>query len=194
MAVGVALGLAKPCFGSTIALRAATLAAIGGFRAIADDLADDYVLGGRVRSLGLEVAVTPFTIAHACGERSLADLVRQEVRWSRTVRQIDPMGHAGSLVAHPLPLALLALAVEPGALALGVAGLACLNRIGLCLAVEHGFGLRRRPYWLVPARDILSFCVFLASFCGRGVSWRGRRYDVTPAGVMTSKDEALNPR
>src|SRR5262249_60663525 len=42
---GVALGLARPCFGSTLALRRATLAEIGGFKAFADRLADDYALG-----------------------------------------------------------------------------------------------------------------------------------------------------
>src|SRR5262249_57771422 len=34
--VGLALGLARPCFGSTLALRSATLAQIGGFRPFAD--------------------------------------------------------------------------------------------------------------------------------------------------------------
>ena len=38
--VGLALGLAKPCFGSTIALRRDTLDSIGGFPALKDRLAD----------------------------------------------------------------------------------------------------------------------------------------------------------
>src|SRR5947208_2821057 len=40
--LGTALGLASPCFGSTIALRRQTLDAAGGFAAFADHLADDY--------------------------------------------------------------------------------------------------------------------------------------------------------
>jgi hypothetical protein len=36
-------------------------------------------------------------------------------------------------------------------------------------------------------RDLLSFGIFVASFFGRGVSWRGHSYDVTPAGVLTAK-------
>ncbi len=43
--VGMALGLAKPCFGSTIALRRDTLERIGGFMAFKDRLADDYAIG-----------------------------------------------------------------------------------------------------------------------------------------------------
>ena len=54
--VGTALGLAKPCFGSTIALRRETLAAIGGFGVLSNELADDYALGAAVRRLGLRVS------------------------------------------------------------------------------------------------------------------------------------------
>ncbi len=187
VAVGIGLGLATPCFGSTIALRRDTLAEIGGFRSFVDDLADDYLLGAAVRRLGLAVAVTHFTIGHACTERSFVDLLRQELRWVRTIRQLDPVGHAGSLVSHPLPLAVLAFCLSPGAVAACVVVAAILLRIGLCLAVKQAFGLRGQVYGLTPLRDFLSFGIFAASFFGRGVSWRGHSYDVTPGGVLTAK-------
>ncbi|HWM62073.1 MAG TPA: glycosyltransferase, partial [Rhizomicrobium sp.] len=40
--LGTSLGLAAPCFGSTIALKRQTLDEVGGFAAFADQLADDY--------------------------------------------------------------------------------------------------------------------------------------------------------
>jgi ceramide glucosyltransferase len=187
VAVGVGLGLAKPCMGSTIALRRETLDAIGGFRSLADDLADDYLLGAAVRRLGLRVEVAPFAIGHACSERSASELLRQELRWVRTIRQIDPVGHAGSLVSHPLPLALAAFCLVPGGFAAGFVVAAIALRIGLCLAVKRTFGLKTQVYWLAPLRDLLSFGIFVASFFGRGVSWRGHSFDVTPAGVLTAK-------
>src|SRR5262249_27745430 len=58
--VGVALGLARPCFGSTLALRRATLAEIGGFKAFADRLAGDLAVGEAVRGFCREIAVTTF--------------------------------------------------------------------------------------------------------------------------------------
>src|SRR5262245_61629064 len=53
--IGLRLGLAQPCFGATMALRAETLSRIGGFEAFSDQLADDYAIGAAVRQLGLEV-------------------------------------------------------------------------------------------------------------------------------------------
>jgi len=178
--LGLSSGLARPCFGSTIALKLSTLEAIGGFVAFADRLDDDYAIGAAVRERGEAVAIPPFTVAHLCGEASLIDLWRHELRWARTIRNIAPLGHAGSLVMHPLAWALIALALTPwsGLLippaAVTIAAILC--RVMLLRSVERGFGLPLQPYWLVPARDLLSFAVFVASFLGRSVSWRGHRY------------------
>lgn len=191
--VGTTLGMAKPCFGSTIALGRGTLEAIGGFRAVANELADDYVVGSRVRDLGLSVAIPAFTVGHACHERGVADLVRQELRWARTVRQLDPGGHAGSVLVHPFALALLAWMLGANAAPVFVLAAIAL-RIGLCLAAERAFGVWRHDYWLVPLRDLASFGIFVTSFLGRDVSWRGHRYSVAPGGALIADDEALNPR
>ena len=189
VAVGLGLGLATPCFGSTIALRTEILERIGGFAAVADDLADDYELGRRVRALGLTVGVPAFTIGHVSAERDLDELARQELRWARTIRQIDPAGHAGSVVSHPLAFAVIACCAVPGPASLGAAALAVALRLALCLAVERRFGLRPHTYWLIPVRDLLSFGLFVMSFAGRGVSWRGHSYGVSTLGALVPKPE-----
>src|SRR5438093_3709809 len=56
--VGLALGLARPCFGSTIAMRRNTLQRIGGFEAFVDQLADDNAIGEAVRALGMRVMIS----------------------------------------------------------------------------------------------------------------------------------------
>lgn len=185
--MGVGLGIGHPCMGSTIALRRETLEGIGGFRAVADELADDHVLGARVRGLGLAVVVSPFTVGHLCPERTFRDLLRQELRWVRTVRQVEPGGHAGSVITHPVPVALAALLVEPGLPTVGLLAVALGARLAVCLAAERAFGLKRHPYWLVPIRDLVSFALFTASFFGRAVSWRGHDYQVERSGALLPK-------
>jgi ceramide glucosyltransferase len=176
--VGLKLGLAEPCFGSTIALRRRTLAAIGGFEAIVEQLADDYALGALVRRAGLAVAIPPCTVAHECTQRSADELFRHELRWARTIRFVDPIGFAGSAVTHALPLALLGLllgGLTPAGLMV-IAALSC--RFALQRQVDRAFSLRDSLFWMGPIRDILSFAVFVASFFGRRVEWRGHRYNV----------------
>ncbi len=70
--VGLALGLARPCFGQTIALSRDTLAQIGGFEAVANRLADDYALGEAVRRAGFKVVVSRMLVATLFPEKSIS--------------------------------------------------------------------------------------------------------------------------
>ena len=183
--VGTSLGLAKPCFGSTIALTRASLEAVGGFRRFKDDLADDYAIGEALREGGGRVAIPSFTIGHLCVDADLATLWRHELRWNRTIRNVDPAGFAGSVVTHAVPLALIgALLPGAGTGALGVAALALACRVLLCLRMERAFGLGPHAYWLLPIRDILSFLNFSWSFVSGAVTWKGHDYRVVADGTL----------
>jgi ceramide glucosyltransferase len=177
--VGVRLGLARPCFGSTIALRRDTLAAIGGFRAFADHLADDHAIGEAVRAMGMRVTIPDFVVAHTCSERTAHELVSHELRWARTIRALNPSGYAASVITYPLPFALAGYVLLGGSATGGVAVAAALaSRLVLAVRVDHTLGLAARRWWLGPVRDLVSFAVFAASFFVRTVTWRGRRYRV----------------
>jgi ceramide glucosyltransferase len=187
--VGLALGRARPCFGSTIALRREALAEIGGFKPFADFLADDYAIGAALRARGYTIAIPPFAIPHICTETSLRDLWRHQLRWARTVRSIDPSGYAGSLVSHALPWALIAALLGAGSTAvlpavlIAMAAIAC--RMALLRQIERAYALPPQTYGLVPACDLLSFAVFVISFLNWEVSWKGRRLRMV-AGAWTA--------
>ncbi|WP_044561874.1 bacteriohopanetetrol glucosamine biosynthesis glycosyltransferase HpnI [Azospirillum sp. B4] len=187
--VGLRLGLAKPCFGSTIAVTADTLDRIGGFPAFRDILADDHAMGAAVRALGLTVAVPPFVVGHLAPESTLAALLDHELRWARTIRGLDPGGYAGSVVTHPVPLAMLG-AIFAGwhAWSLLLLGLAILARVVLQVTIDARI-TRSRPRWPGLIRDVLSFVVFVASFGIRRVSWRGQRFSVKSDGTMVPLGE-----
>ena len=185
VAVGVGLGLAKPCMGSTIALRRETLARIGGFQAFADQLADDYAIGAAARALGLESVVAPVIVAHTCTETSLGELIRHELRWARTIRGVDPAGYAGSGVMHAVPLALIGVALSVGSPAsLAVLATALICRAWMLRQVDMAAGVRGGDWPLAPLRDILSLALFAASFFARDVDWRGVRYRVDRQGGL----------
>jgi len=188
--VGLALGLARPCFGSTLALKRATLAEIGGFKAFADCLADDYAIGEALRARGYKISIPPFAVAHVCTQTSLRELWRHQLRWARTIRSIDPAGYAGTIVSHPFPWALIAALVGAGSTALlpaiGIAMASIACRMALLREVERGYALPPQAYWLVPACDLLSFAVFVFSFLSWQVSWKGRRFRMVAGGAWVA--------
>ena len=183
--VGLFLGLAKPCFGSTIALRAETLERIGGFEACANQLADDYAMGAAVRGLGLTVAIPPMALRHTCSEATLRDLLSHELRWQRTIKLVDPAGHIGSLATHALPLAILAACLQHSpAFGFGLIGLALASRLLVQIQVDRVLGAAKTRVGWGPLRDLLSFAVFLTSLVPGTVMWRGHRFGVKTDGTM----------
>ena len=184
--VGLRLGMATPCFGSTIALRRSEFDAIGGFAPFADVLADDYAIGAALRAKGLKVVIPNFLVGHCCVETSLAEVWRHELRWARTIRTVDPWGHAGATVTHPFAFALLAAATGAPLQGLTLAVLAAIGRIVLLYVTARRHGLPSPAYWLVPLRDLISFAIFAWSICGQDLTWRGERYRVLGNGVLTT--------
>lgn len=183
---GLALGLAEPCFGQTIALRRTTLDAIGGFGAFAHHLAEDHAIGHAVRRAGLSVRIPPFAITHACPEITFSSLLAHELRWSRTIRAIDPLGYLGSLITYPVGLAVLAALFSGAAWwAWALLGVAALVRLRLKWQVDRALGLSHGDLWLVPVWDLMAGPLFAASFLSGRVTWRGSHYRVDRHGHLT---------
>lgn len=186
--VGVGLKLTAPCFGSTIALKAQVLREIGGLAAFADVLADDNAIGQAVRAKGYDVAIPPFAVRHAATETTVREWLSHELRWMRTIRTVDPAGHAGSIVTHAIPLALLGLILAGiGPIPLGVLASTILARLVLKWCIDKAFAEPAGPFWLVPLRDVLSFCVFLASLFGSAVVWQNEHLRVHGDGALSNR-------
>ncbi len=184
--LGIALGVERPCFGSTIALSRKTLEMIGGFEAFTGHFVDDYEIGRAAREAGFTIAYPAMTVQHGCDNASFVGLIRQELRWARAVRVVNPAGHLASFVTHPLALALL------GAALLGFSHMASLIvlavlavRLLVKLHIDSLVGTRTGSLLWLPLRDLLSFAIFLGSMVGNAVEWRGERLRVEKSGLMS---------
>ncbi len=85
------------CFGATMAVRRTVLNKFGGFPALADFLADDYMLGKFVVEQGYDVALVPYIVENVILEENLKGVFFHEIRWARTIRSVQPGGYAASL-------------------------------------------------------------------------------------------------
>ncbi|MGH7095333.1 MAG: bacteriohopanetetrol glucosamine biosynthesis glycosyltransferase HpnI [Stellaceae bacterium] len=182
--VGLRFGLARPCFGATIAITRETLHKIGGLTRFADQLWDDYAIGEAVRAAGLRVALPPLVVGHVCTDTSARELFSHQFRYARTIGSIEPLGHAGAVVMHPLALSLLAMLAGGGEAAIALTATALITRAALCWCVEQRFGAGANSYWLLPLRDLAAFAVYVMSFFGGTVVWRGQRYRVSSDGTL----------
>ena len=166
--------------GSTLAFRRADLGRIGGFRSIVDFLADDYELGRRIADLGLQVLLADVVVETHLPAYDLRGFLAHQLRWARGVRDSRAGGYIGLASTYGLLWAVLTL-ISSGAAPWSWAVLGATALLRLAVAITVGkFVLedRRllRHLWLLPVRDLVAVGVWVASFVGHTVTWRGDRF------------------
>jgi ceramide glucosyltransferase len=172
-------------FGVTIALRRQVLADIGGFAAIANQLADDYRLGELTRARGLRTVLSAVVVETCVDERSFGALVRHELRWLRTIRAVRPLGYGLSFITFSVPAALLGCAISRGAWpAIVLLAVTALGRIVLHLRVRGTVSVSARDFAVLPLREALSLLLWAWGFVTRRVHWRDDRFRVTRDGSV----------
>jgi ceramide glucosyltransferase len=172
--------------GAGILIRREVLDDIGGFAALEDCLADDYLLGKLPAEAGHHVELASDVVDHRLGTRSFADLRARQNRWNLGIRTSRPWSYAGLVFTQGTAAGLLFL-LSTGGSALGWS--VALSAVVVRLSVAWFLATRllrdrtiARDLWLIPIRDLLSTALWLGSFFGSTVVWRGRRLRVGAGG------------
>jgi ceramide glucosyltransferase len=182
--VAALLGSRAFAFGATIAVRREVLSRIGGFRAIADQLADDYRLGELTRRIGLRTVLSNAVVETSVDERSFGDLVRHQLRWLRTIRAVRPLGYALSFMTLGLaPVAFGTLAAADATPTLVMLTITALARLMLHFSSRDGRSALLE-LWVVPLSDLLVFALWCWGFVTSRVEWRQVLYRVYPDGSL----------
>jgi ceramide glucosyltransferase len=168
------IGQSGFALGSTMVFRAEQIRQIGGFEAVEDYIADDYQLGARVAALGYRVALAKTVVETDLGGESWGEVWRHQLRWSRTIRVSRPGGYFGYVVTHATLWALLAFVT--GSWQIGAAAIAVRMAVGVLTSFAI-LGERQilRDFWLIPARDLWGFAVWVAGLFGKTVQWRDKK-------------------
>ncbi len=181
------LGPVDSCFGPVTAVRREAIRRIGGFRALNDHIADDHMLGRLIARAGYRIEISD-AIADTIIAEDASSLLCRELRWSRTIRATQPVGHFAGVVTCALPILVGLVALRPTALAITLLATVIVLRLLLRLLVHRKLGRRATPeLWLAPLRELICFAVWLASYGGRAVSWRGHAFAVAQDGTLVAR-------
>jgi ceramide glucosyltransferase len=179
--------------GAAMAFTRTALTKIGGFAALGDYLADDYQLGWQIHQAGLTVRLLPYVVETVEPRLSLQDYLAHQLRWTRTYRVCRPLGYFAYGITHALVFSLalsLMSGLAPWALGLTFATLALRLGVAWFSEVVCLRGKLALPaFVLLPLKDILSFGLWLASFLGHEVVWKGRRFRLTRDGRLVPGQE-----
>jgi ceramide glucosyltransferase len=168
--------------GATMATTKSVLRQIGGLENLVDYLGDDYELGARTAAAGYKVELTDVVVETALPDYSFDQFWAHQLRWARNVKDRRHAQYFGLIVTFGLAWGLVAVAAHPrawwtwAALAV-VAATRLLAAIAVGRNVLHD-PLVLRDLWLIPLRDLTALAVWIVSFAGNQVEWRGMKFRV----------------
>lgn len=166
--------------GKSMLIRRETLDAVGGFRAFAEYLLEDGLLGRAIAQRGMRIVTTCSPVENVNVTWSIDKFLSRHLRWATMRRRLHAGHYTAELLSNPTAIALVNLIVQrdPMSLALltGVAaGRIVLDMItGLLMESES----RWSHYLMVPLKDLVMAGVWLVPFFSNTVTWRGNEFRV----------------
>jgi ceramide glucosyltransferase len=151
----------------------------GGLRALGRNLAEDVAATKLVRAAGRRVRLSHVPFAQPIGRRSLSAIWGRQLRWSKVRRD----GFPALFLMEPLNGALLpvlAAAWSAGPWG-GALVAATFYSAELALCRRMGWPIRKLSLPAMVLRDVMMPLIWIASFKGRGIVWRGT--SMSPSGL-----------
>ncbi|MBL8150575.1 MAG: bacteriohopanetetrol glucosamine biosynthesis glycosyltransferase HpnI [Blastocatellia bacterium] len=171
--------------GPSMAIRRQCLKRIGGFAAIAEYLADDFVLGNWIAKCGFKVSLSRYVINHHATSLGFLYSFYHRLRWNRSTRFSRPFGYIGQGFTYGVVWAAVwfGLFISDGSAELLIAMLFAR----LAVAIVLGYLLLKDEdviyrLWMIPFQDMLSFASWIGGFLGKEIVWRDCRYKILPGG------------
>lgn len=184
--------------GAAMATHRTLLKNIGGFRALADCIADDYQLGQRIAGRGQRIELCPVVVECWSAPMHWREVWRHQLRWARTIRVCEPWAYFFSILSNATLWPFLWLVANASVsrgnaneklivVSVMITAALLLFRGLIALDLErrltrHRFDLRRLGF--VPLKDLCHAAVWAAAFLGSRIEWRGERYRLRRDGTF----------
>jgi ceramide glucosyltransferase len=179
---GIRFGL-----GSTLAMSRKALETAGGLEPLLECLADDFELGARIAAAGYTVELCNEIVETTIPAYGLRGFWEHQMRWARSTRDSRKLGYIGVGITYALPWAVLTCLASGFELwSFTLLSVVLLARVAVALSVGVGVLQDRqvlRDLWLLPLRDFISLLLWIWSFAGDTVIWRGTLFHLKDGNI-----------
>ncbi len=184
----------KFALGASMATTKSMLANIGGLASLVEVLGDDYELGARAAEAGYRVELASVVVETAVADYTWRAFWQHQMRWARNIKDRRFAQYFGLVVTFGLAWGILGVIAEPGGWWAWAALLAMLIARAVAAVVIGEKVLRDRQigrdWWLIPLRDLVALGVWVASFFGNTVVWRGEKFRLGDGKLKKMGDES----
>ena len=172
--------------GAAMVMPRRQLAAIGGFGALADHLADDYQLGHQLARHGARIELMTTVVECRTAPMNFREVWSHQLRWARTIRSCRPVSFFLTVLHNGSVWPLLWLAAAPSRASLVGACVCLAVRLAAGVYLERKMTVKLNAFsgWLALLKDLLQFVIWALAFTGRTITWRGVGYRVKAGGRL----------
>ncbi|MFO0571566.1 MAG: glycosyltransferase [Polyangiaceae bacterium] len=176
--------------GKSMLFSRSTFESLGGFRRVADVLAEDYVMGKMFQHGGYRVRIAPSVLDNVTRGMSVKGFFDRQLRWAMLRSRLRPAAQLLEVLSSPL--AVLPVACWLMGTAEGLTWtftLLALRDVGGWVALR---GWRRAwvPMLLSPARELAMLVVWARAPLKRHVMWRGHKVRLGAGTLVFAPAEA----
>jgi ceramide glucosyltransferase len=202
--------------GAVMLTRRALVAEMGGFKSLADCLADDYQLGNRIAKRGHRIVLSPIVVECWDPPMNWRAVWKHQLRWARTIRVCQPVPYFFSILSNAGLWGMVCFVIGVTCLRathistfndgnswggaadipipplLGMGGFFIVFRILIAQNLQARLmrSLDNAGYfWLVPVKDLLQGAIWLCAFMGNKIEWRGQVYRLRRDGTLVKAVE-----
>jgi len=182
--------LKMPCvIGKSMLMRKKDLEAIGGFRAVKDLLAEDYVIGEKIHKMGKKVILSNHPINNVNEYWGIKKFLNRHTRWGKLRWKLGGIKYISELIGNPVFMSCIAMLLwEISRITVSFVLLVSLIKVMGDLYLGKVTNSDSNPliYLLSPVKDIIIGLLWFVPLFSSTVVWRGNRY-------IIGKDSALSP-
>jgi ceramide glucosyltransferase len=173
--------------GKSMLMRKKAFEEIGGFGAVRNVLAEDYVIGALMHKRGMGVVTSGHVVNAVNHYRTFKQFIKRHVRWGKLRCRLAGVRYISELVSNAVFLSCVALVVvgpsfHTLSLAAGVLAVKVLGdwMLGKRLRSAHHF----YHYLLSPIKDIIIGFLWFIPLFSRTVMWRRHKYKISKGTLL----------
>jgi len=173
--------------GKSMLVRKEAFEEIGGFAAVKNVLAEDYIIGRLIHDKGKRIVTSGYVINAVNHYRTMKQFFKRHARWGKLRWKIVGFKYIAELISNAVFIACLSLVVlGPTPRTIALAATASLVTIigdywlGKQIRSAHHFA----HYLLAPIKDIIIGVMWFVPFFDRTVMWRRHRYKITKGSYL----------
>ncbi len=174
--------LKMPCvIGKSMLVRKDDLKAIGGFEAVKDILAEDYMIGNSLHRMGKRVVLSNYLIDNVNENWDIKKFINRHTRWGKLRFKLAGAKYFVELLCNPVFISIMPLILwDISVFTLFLTISTMLVKVGGDFYIGRLIKSNTKPflYLLSPLKDILIGLIWFIPLFDNKIDWRGNKYKI----------------